>query len=240
MDFDYKKNSRPLLFKEDYKDFPYSLGGTCFLFLYEERPYIITAQHCLKERNIASLTVLINPWGNTKNIYPFSFASPFHMLPDDEETDLYEDYLDVIYYPVDPREINDETIMFFAPFKKIYECDFSLEQREICVVGYPDPAHEIDYEKGIYESAAIVISATGIVKKDGFMYEIQLPPTSLASYNGFSGSPVYCSDRCGNVKIIGMVLRGGAESRKLHFLDIRIICAAIHGAHHGRLKRLDN
>lgn len=48
------------------------------------------------------------------------------------------------------------------------------------------------------------------------------------------------SDRCGNVKIIGMVLRGGAESRKLHFLDIRIIRAAIHGAHHGRLKRLDN
>ena len=232
MIFDYKKNARPLLFKEKCDDYPYSLGGTCFLFQYDNHSYIVTAKHCLKDRDIASLIVLINPWDNVNDIYPFSFTSPFHILPNDDTTDLNEDYLDVIFYPVDSREITDETARFFIPFKEVFDCDFSLERRTICVVGYPDPAHGINYEKGIYESATVIISAEGVVKRDDFMYEMQLPATPLASYNGFSGAPVYSTGLDGNVKIIGMVLRGGVKVRKLLFLDIRMIRASIHGVLH--------
>lgn len=232
MSFDYKKNSRPLLFKEKDFNFPYSLGGTCFLFTYEDKPYIVTAKHCLRERDIAALTILINPWSGATDVYPFSFTSPFHILPDNEQTDPNEDYLDVIYYPVDNREITEETKDFFLPFQKVFDSDFSLEQRKICVAGYPDPVHGIDYEKGVYESSCAIISAIKITKEDGFMYEIQLPDTPLKSYNGFSGSPVYNVDTAGKIKIIGMVLRGCADSKKLHFLDIRIIRAAVHGIHH--------
>ena len=231
--FDYKKCSRPLLFKENDEYIPYSLGGTCFLFEYENHHYIITAMHCLKARDIASITVLIDPWSSDKELYPFSFTSPFHILPNGTDPD--EDYLDFICYPVDAREINEETAKFFVPFQKVFDDDFSLEQRQICVVGYPNPVHDIDYDKAIYESATAVISATNIVKEENFMYEIQLPDTLLSSYNGFSGSPVYCSNNKGDIKIIGMVLRGGAESKKLHFLDIRIIRAGIHGVLHSEI-----
>lgn len=53
--FDDRKNVRPLLFKNDNDDYPYSLGGTCFLFLYENMPYIITAKHCLKKQRYCLL-----------------------------------------------------------------------------------------------------------------------------------------------------------------------------------------
>ena len=96
--FDYKKCSRPLLFKENDEYIPYSLGGTCFLFEYENHHYIITAMHCLKARDIASITVLIDPWSSDKELYPFSFTSPFHILPNGTDPD--EDYLDFICYPV--------------------------------------------------------------------------------------------------------------------------------------------
>lgn len=69
------------------------------------------------------------------------------------------------------------------------------------------------------------------------MYTVVLAENPLDDYNGFSGSPVYSVGDNGNVKIIGMVLRGGAENRILHFLDIQVIWAAIHGVQQGRLSQ---
>lgn len=235
--FDDRKNVRPLLFKNDNDDYPYSLGGTCFLFLYENKPYIITAKHCLKNRDIASLTVLIDPWKQTGDIYPFSFTSPFHILPAGVDENADDDYLDVIYYPVDVREYTPETADFFYAFQRVFAEDFSLDKRKICVVGYPNPVHEIDYDKKVYDSSFASFSVTQIVKEDDFKYSVVLAENPLDDYNGFSGSPVYSVGDNGNVKIIGMVLRGGAENRILHFLDIQIIRAAIHGVQQGGLSK---
>ena len=193
--FDYKKNPRPLLFKEESTEYPYSLGGTCFLFCYENFPYIISAKHCFCNRDISSLTVIIDPWQASDHHYPFSFTSPFRTLPckgQPEDSDSF----DVIYYPVNLQEFTPPVIPFFYPFSKVFEDDFELSfGREIFVAGYPDPAHDMDYEKEIYSSALVTAQAINIIPNNDHMFELKLAPNSLSTYRGFSGSPVYSYNR---------------------------------------------
>jgi len=226
--FDY---IRPLLFREESLDHlcpnAHSSGGTCFLFLYGGKPYIVSAKHCLKNRDIASLTVISNLWVQNDEMYhQFSFTSPFQVLPHDED-----DCLDVIFYPVDTRDYTPNMAKFFLPYQQVSDDDFSLKSRSIYVAGYPDPVHETDYDKGFWEGSGIGILVKNIEKDDidSSMYKIHLADNLLESYNGFSGSPVYCVDCNKAIKIIGMVLTGHPENKILRFLDIRFICRGIHG-----------
>lgn len=86
--------SRPLLFKNEDQDFPYSCGGTCFLVRYRGAVFVITTRHCLRDREIQK--TLIGADAGTRDFLPFR---RFHVI-DPLEGEENDDWRDLAFFEV--------------------------------------------------------------------------------------------------------------------------------------------
>mgnify|MGYP006287179327 FL=1 len=222
---------RQMLFENE-GEWRFSGSGTCFLLRHGAANYVVTAKHVVNGYSPAQIRVMVNPDLPTGDVNCFPLRQPFTFARYGDE-----DFEDFVVAPILDNNIDQSNAGLFFPYESVSGCHFSVTAtNRIVVAGYPDENQEVDYEREQISGQATLALASDIgLRGADLMYELTLgSDCGLSSFSGFSGSPVFSHSADSTVRVIGVVLRGGAQCRKLRFLDIRAVVGGIE--HHTRIQ----
>ncbi len=224
-----RKCSRPVVFKTENENAPYSTAGTAFLVGFGQSIFILTARHVVKDWPVEK--VLICPSWNSS--YAFHFLGWWFVEKDTEAPDAS----DVLIIKAELNDIptterKEIEILDLNPsvnlswFHERHDSQFFL-------CGFPLFHSKVDYStleiktqqyflEGVYAGESPFVGC----------HEIKVNnPLNLQDFNGLSGSPVF-SHRHENGegtpgKFCGMALRGSVMSGSIHFLGADVLMSVL-------------
>ena len=209
-----------------------ALSGTCFLFCYHKKFYVITAKHALHDFDINDIKILLNPYAADirERHRTIAFSGAFSFNGDSEKTDYDSDADDICIFEVDQRE---PEALLSPHFTEYVRPDNISANAEMFVVGYPNKNQYIDYDKNVGEFGAIILPVKKYSDSNlhDFKFQLYVEKNIYPDFDGFSGAPVFYKKPDGNLRVIGIVLRGSAKSGIFHCLDIRRVEAFILTKH---------
>lgn len=210
------QSGRLLMFKNDDKNFEYTLGESAFLLKIENELFAVTAKHVLGNNGYKADDVLIKYNDQSREFLPFE-AILGADTSDDEDTD----HIDVVFLQVSKQKIDTSINTGFVvelPKKKRLP---QLECSSLLITGYPKDLSEIDYQnKHIKEvrKPFLGMNPTPSQYKGIVTFKYQNQESIDCSLNGLSGSPVFClNDNDMSYRIEGMLVREN------YYLSIDII-----------------
>lgn len=214
--------ARPVMFANESEDYPYSHGGTCFLFGFQGRRYLATAAHVMAERKGEELQVHADR-GYTDTSIPLD-----GQLTVAVEADLLEVAKDVAVFRLAESKATEA---------QRAACDaFQLEQWLPCrlkprdpqlVVGYPLERRKINYDERHFTHQRVIAEASYSEDSANLTHWMTLDIEVLHDPNGFSGSPVFSIDwssgHCRVKWFSGIVISSTAK----HPWDTQFVCASV-------------
>lgn len=187
--------TRLLLFEEDSPDGQTWIGGTCFFRRTLRGHYVVTAKHCLKEvesRIVDVQQVKVQIEHGSRQVVPTRQA-----LLCDTGNDRNASLGDLALLEIDEEVLGTEGVrsLHALNFSMVLDMDSCLQASKssllICV--YPWEKSNVDYDRGTITRTTIFLDAVfDGPAEDAFCYKLRFKQeTSLKSFNGFSGSPVF-------------------------------------------------
>lgn len=217
--------THPVFFAKDQEDYIWGLG-TLFLLQWHERQFAITAKHVIENQqaDFSHLRIIIQ--GNEAAL-PISGASiPSH--PRHSQREEIEDLV-VFHVPKDPYLADCKVEWDTWRMPEFWKPASQLQVgQQIFTVGYPFNENRFDYENNKINLAPMLV--VGKLSADSLgddLYCIDCEPFPVDDLNGFSGAPVFARFE-GLFYYVGMVIRGGAEARKIHFMDATYVTFALN------------
>lgn len=219
---------QPLIFETGISDFPYSTLGTTFLVGYEGRAFVFTARHTLYPDNLSP--VCIFPSDCSQRLLPLKdvfFVSKDYVA---------EDFMDLAIMEIDMAKIVDAELGQASIIDlRLASGDWlSLpESSDFAVIGYPEEHSLVDYDQETIATQRVALQGRYLGPSSiPYLHELEILDTlSLATFDGLSGAPVFSwtwrSGRPAQISFCGMVLRGTASSRRIHFLDRSVLLDAL-------------
>jgi hypothetical protein len=217
--------ARPLRWHNNDDDYPYSIGGTGFLIRSRKRHFIITAKHCLKNRDMNSLAVEIYYDSGS-----FNALSYLHLLEGEQR------WQDIAVFEFDPKtnSTTDLACVDFLDFDYFSGLRGSLGKDAIFAFrGYPTDINAPDYEEktlrcnsysadGRWDGRWIkprcgAITLTGKITDHG-----------LTNLDGISGAPVFELRRTAHGiahRFAGVVIETNPTT--VRFIDGRVVVQAM-------------
>jgi len=219
--------SVPLIFDSNDDTFRYWFNGTGFLVALKSKLFLITARHCLRDKDPGSLRILSDLSGTDV------FSVEAVAIPQDDE-----DYADFAILSLSPPRDNScqgsDTVIPFS--LDTPEATAQPHPDNILVVrGFPGavPGAHINYDTKIIHLRAALLEA----KAAGFRLNLGkgkldfAKSLSLDDLGGLSGSPVFIRRRSDAEKfsyhLCGVMIQGSGVSRVGHFVAISLIMAAM-------------
>ena len=233
MDYNvFEKYVRNVLFLTDCS--PYgrwaSISGTCFLVKHQDSYFAVTARHVLHEFLVENIKVLLNPYSSDDSMRHralcFDQAFCFNGDPGDGNYDSdCDDFCILKVHHEEPKLLLDP---FFFPYSTPSCRDINCESRLI-VAGYPTCEQETGdgSSEGVFQLVYLSCSKYERDNLFDFKFRVHIKNHGIENFDGFSGAPVFCVSKDEKIKIIGIVIRGGAEAGILHCLDFRLFEAAL-------------
>lgn len=220
---------QPLVFETGVVDYPYSTNGTVFLVGYEGKPYVVTTRHGLYPDNPPPICVF--PSDKSLRLIPLNnvFFVPHANEPDD--------FMDLAIIEVDPRartdpELNQATLINLAlAFDPDWESGAS--NMEFFVIGYPCEKSSIDTDSQELRTDRVTLFGRYRGESSSpYLHLLQIENSqNLASFSGFSGSPVFMWNPSGRGRptplFCGMAIRGTVASGLIHFLAAAVLLDAL-------------
>lgn len=216
--------TRPVIFETGLDDTPYSIAGTAFILGFGKSIFILTARHVVRDCPLENL--LVFPTDSSRTA--FRFTDSFKVTTDLPGEDV-EDFI-AIKTNLSDLEVEDRKqgrLIQLTPgsdawYPKRYSAKFFL-------IGYPTHHNFVDYDDCIIKTGQVIL--TGKYHQESaseFCHVLSVEnPLSLPTFDGFSGSPVFClindSQSQPSLAFCGMTLRGTPASSKIHFLDTRVL-----------------
>lgn len=219
---------KPVLYETGNDGTPYSGCGTCFLAFQNKQTYIVTAKHVVNGNPGESLMVFPNK--DTK------FSIPLNACVTIENPDPSDiDYSDIVIYRIDHEALHIEsgTIMRTVDFSK---CDAHWRTRhfesDYLPIGFPVEHRFVDYDNYLVSSTQYLLKGRYIGSSTSqSCHEIEVDDLrGLTDLNGLSGSPVFCVQKQGSPRaatLCGMLIRGDANAKRAHFIDVSVIKAML-------------
>ena len=226
--------SLPLLAEGKDDAYPYWFGGTCFLVRYQGDLFVVTANHCLKNKTKDEVRVQRHPASDT-------FLTLTALFTQHKEA-LHEDDPDQDDWAVLQVEVMDSCDPTATPLDLDATPDATqLTGTKLVVRGYPKGLSGIDYDalKIRWQAFAGSAAYEGRPSWSERCHTLVLDDVAgVESIDGLSGSPVFAlKPEHGNklsYSFAGMALRGSKESKLVHILEAPVVRAAVAAAHRNR------
>lgn len=217
-------SARPIVFANDVEEFPYSAGGTCFLFSFDGRRYVATASHCMKGRAGEELQV----HASTK-FDDFSLPLMRQISPEGG-ADPLPHASDVVVFRVDEQLATDAQRAACDAFQLERWSPLILHEADpLLVVGFPSRKREINYEEFWFRNQRVIAEGSYIEgRADARLHWMTLGVPGLDHPDGFSGSPVFalkwagrqCAVRC----FSGIVIRSTTVEQPW---NVQYVCGSV-------------
>ncbi|RXE48807.1 trypsin-like peptidase domain-containing protein [Chromohalobacter israelensis] len=227
---------RPVLFEQEDSEYPYWGKGSSVLVANSSYYYWVTAAHVIDKMG-----------GSADSLRIFSSESSRVSLPYNQQYRIEddggqpEDYRDLFVLRVDLEEFastGDAPLTAQDVEQGAMPAEELSEGTRLLVVGYPSESRAVDYEqfKIEYKRQWIPAEYAGPGADNHCHKMILSESAGLNDYDGLSGSPVlyeksYISKKLAIVPIlVGLLLRGGAQSRHAHFVSANVLVNLIQKA----------
>lgn len=207
--------TRPIYFQEN-AGTPIWGAGTLFVAQWKGMKFAITAKHVIKNCGAnPKHTRLLFP--GYKVALPISGALTFNLPKHDNREELE----DIFIFKIDHKsDLDDEELEWYAWNMSIFwKPAYKLERgQQIFAVGFPSTDDRYDWERQkIKESPLIAVGMLGVSEFGEGIYTIDCAEFDC-DLSGISGGPVFAQFD-GLFHYVGMIIRGGAEAKKIHFID---------------------
>jgi len=226
----FEEASRPVLYEHDEPKFAYWGKGSSFIIANTRNYYWVTAAHVLTNAGAHVNSVRIFPSDHSKISLPFDQQYSVNKgLADDE------DYKDVFMLRVDVSGFDksgDAPLVAQDLEVGWLSADWLTRNDELWIVGYPAESNYVDYDVDKISNTRSVLRAVYEGPSDSTHCHRLRMETSirLVSYDGLSGSPVYCMKHRHHDRqelvfplLVGMLLRGSASSGIAHFVNSKVL-----------------
>lgn len=216
---------RPLRWENEDADFEYSIGGSGFLVRFHGRHFLITARHCLIDRDINSIRVEIR-----NNSRVFNAVKYLHKIEGEER------WHDLAFFEFDPKlDLNNDLLSSeFLDFDHFSQLPRDLSADAVFAFrGYPTELNAPDYEKKILKCTSVTMDGKwngdwikpncGALKLTGSILDF-----GIEDLDGVSGSPVFEFRQVpGGIygKFAGVVFWGCGHV--LRFIDAKVVFFAL-------------
>jgi hypothetical protein len=221
---DILKCARPILFVNESEEWPVSNGGTAFVAMYHKRHFVITAKHCLNQKNFRPEQFRIQYRPDARDFIPLRNGYVVSGV-DANDTDQYE----VAVWDVHEDHLQTELFGDYRPYPLLGIDRNTLFGPHAAYLyrGYPINERNYDSEKRTMHQPSVSSRAEYVGPGTcAGLHELRLVAVdSLKSLDGFSGSPVFQvtndDGKYSREAFAGMLLRGTVESRRVYMLEHR-------------------
>jgi hypothetical protein len=221
---DILRCARPILFVNESKEWPVSNGGTAFVVVYHKRHFVITAKHCLNQKNFNPEQFRIQYRPDAGDFIPLQNGYVVSGV-DADDTDQY----DVAVWDVHEDDLQPKLFGEYSPYTLLAIDSNTLFNPNAAYLyrGYPICERSYDPEKRAQDQPSVSSRAEYVRRTEvAGLHELRLATIgSLKSLDGFSGSPVFQvtndAGKYSREAFAGMLLRGTAESRRVYMLEHR-------------------
>jgi hypothetical protein len=221
--------ARPLIFETEYAQYPYLIKGSSFFISNEPHYYWITASHAIDINRESVKDLRIFPSDTSKISLPFNEQYEIKRHGDDDE-----DFKDVFLLRIDMKRFDrfgDSCITALDIDVGLLPPESLVEGDELCLFGFPAARNHVDFDTRTISQFRLALRARyiGLGLSAHCHTAVVEAPTDLDSYDGLSGSPIFAKRRVNSAEtgasmlLVGMVLRGTAESRCIHFVSSTVI-----------------
>jgi len=242
----FEEVSRPVLYEHDHSEFAYWGKGSSFLIANSHNTYWVTAAHVLVNSGAHVDSLRILPSDHSRISLPFNQQFTVNKGVTDDE-----DYKDVFMLRIDLSAFDksgDAPLVAQDLGLGLLSADKLNLDDVLWIVGYPAESNFVDYEANKISNTRSVLRALYEGQSTSVHCHQLRVETSVAleSYDGLSGSPVYCMKpqrRDGEELIfpllVGMLLRGTASSRIAHFVGSDVLLNIVNLAEAMPNKRVE-
>lgn len=234
----FEEVARPVIFEHSDENFPYWGSGSSMLLANSQHFFWVTASHVLKNLGGALENLRIFPSDVSTISLPFIESYQIQCGESDDE------YRDILVLRINLKEFDkfgDVPLRAQNIELGLLSAEELAVGAELWIVGYPEEKNCIDYEQAQIKNSRAVIRAIyqGTSLSDHCCTAKINSSIQLTSYNGLSGSPIFYlqpiiqnSQEVLFPRLVGMLLRGTAESGFVHFVSANVIGELIKQASH--------
>lgn len=232
---DLLASARPILFEDERdEEYPYSIGGSCFLARFHHRHFVITAKHCLHKRVADDLRV--EGLEGSGTFLPLQRVHQTKAA--DTEDNAYADLaiVEMAEGAIAPTELRKFPVLDLTLLRR-QRRRLTAGKTELATRGFPLALRGIDYEErrvrnrgfqtdGVYDGPAT----------DQHLHLFRYyDSTAVPDRNGMSGSPVFAFAREGHQLhgwFAGIHVRGGRDNLHGRFIDAEVLLQAFEAILH--------
>lgn len=231
----FEEACRPVIFEQGHAEFSYWGKGSSFLIANSNNYFWVTASHVLVNMGGSAQSLRIFPSDHSQISLPFNEQYTVNKgLIDDE------DHKDVFMLRIDLKEFDSfgDTLLVAQDIEHgILPAEHLKPNDELWVIGYPSESNFIDYDSREIKNTRSVLRAIykGTSVSD-HCHELTIESSiKLQSYDGLSGGPVFHmkegphnGEAVVYPLLVGMLIRGTAESGIAHFVSVRVIAEIVN------------
>jgi hypothetical protein len=220
---DIAKCARPVLFENDSREFPYSIGGTAFIVKFKGRSFVVTARHVLNLPSFEPRQFCIQYRPDSRDFLPLG-ALYLVRGADEDDSDQY----DIGVREIDSEAVRPDLYDEYEPYNLLAMDRLTIysERGSYIYRGYPIAMRQVAFEDRRIEQGAVT-SRAEYAGRTSFaaVRELRLLDLHpLTSIDGFSGSPVFQvhnedDGKYSREAFAGMMIRGSIESGKAYLIE---------------------
>lgn len=231
---EFEEIARPVLFEYSDSEYTYWGKGSSFLLADSKNYFWITAQHVMTNLGGSAEALRIFPADNSRKSLPFNekYVIRKEGGDDEEYKDIYALRIDLVAFD----KSGDTPLTAQNVDTGLMSAESLSANDELWIIGYATERNFVNFEARTIENTRSVIRAIYQGYSVSEHCHVARIETSigLSSFDGLSGSPVFYMRPSSNgaqdlqfPMLVGMLLRGTAESSMVHFVSARIIVELI-------------
>jgi hypothetical protein len=226
----FEETARPVIFEHEDSEYPYWGKGSSFLLANAKHYFWVTAKHVIT--NLRGTAEALRIFPADKSCISLPFNEQYVIKKGGEDDEEYED---IYVLRIDLSEFNatgDSPLTAQDVDTGLVPAEELAVNDELWIIGYPTESNFIDFEARAIKNTRSVIRAIYkgySVSEHCHTARIETS-VSLSSFDGLSGSPVFYlrAAKVGGQDVqfpmlVGMLLRGTAESKLVHFVSAKVI-----------------
>jgi hypothetical protein len=226
--------ARPVMFWTDAEEAPVSTGGTMFIAGLGPSLFLLTAKHVVRDWPVERLLLL--PCDGAHR--PFYVAQHWNVEDPMGDEDVSDLLVMRTMLATLPHDIRRAARILDLNISSVWDWRAHAADSTFFVFGYPKSLTIVDYKADRIDTAQALLAGryVGASFSEG-CYEIQLEkPAEVNSFDGFSGSPVFSTHSQRGTRFCGLVIRGGVEGGRMHFIGSEVVMDVLDQANAGHCK----
>ncbi len=221
---------RPLIFENNNDLYKYTFGGSCFLIVFNEKLFAITASHLLPNLCYDVQSIRIPP--HLENPNKFLPISQSIMITEPKVKDC--DFADILVIEIDQKRMGNFSVYDLQPYNLTDDIAtmFSFyPDAKLLIRGYPKTIEDIDYAKKYIGTKGLLVTGNYMKAHESQKYCHLFTYDGLTdvvpSSNGMSGAPVFQIEEKtyekSTARLAGVIIKGDDAQNIGYFVEATVL-----------------